>query len=349
MSNYNSMVYNFSPGPSMLPKEVLLKIYNNADNWYNSGVSVVELNHRSKIAQDFIYHLQDKLRNLLDIPDNYKILFLQGGARGQFDAVPMNLLRRYESADYIITGLWSSTAASYAKKYIQVDNMLSNNITNKYCYYCSNETVDGIYFTNIEQLANYDVLVADITSSVGTYHCDISKHGIVFASAQKNLGISGICLVIVREDLLDYAISYTPAIWNYKDLDELNSCVNSLPLLPLYVMDIMVDWIKNTGGVDYFYQFSLEKSKILYNYIDNSTFYYNNVAQDSRSIVNVPFFIQDKSLIPKFLDQADKVGLKALNGHRTVGGLRATMYNSMPMEGVVKLLDFMQMFAKYNT
>lgn len=349
--------YNFGAGPAMLPTEVLEKITEDLFDWNATGVSVMEIGHRTLQFQNLLNNLQIKLRKVLSIPDNYKIILTTGGAQGQFDAIPLNMTLNNKNVDYFITGTWSRKAAEFAKKHANVnivteatkyaipDSSTWNlNPNASYAYYCPNETVDGIAFPEIPNVGNVP-LVADFTSSIAYAPMDFSKFGIVIASAQKNLGIAGVTLVIIREDLLNQSLPYTPVVWNYKTQVEQNSSINTAPTFAIYVMDLMVDWIIAQGGVDKIGEINRRKTAKLYDYIDSSNFYINNIDKKYRSELNVPFNLANNDLLSDFLSQSSHAGLKYLAGHLSVGGGRASLYNVMPEQAVDKLITFMRNFA----
>lgn len=352
--------YNFSAGPAMLPDSVLNKIKDDMLDWRETGVSVTEIGHRTKIFQNFLMELQAKLHKALNIPHNYKILFLHGGAQGQFSAIPMNLAKYNQNVDYIVTGIWSERAKDNAAKYT-IPNLVTRrdgfsipkpdtwnlNPDAAYVYYCNNETIDGVSFNYIPQVGPVP-LVADMTSSLATEVYDVSKYGLILAAAQKNLGIAGVTLVIIREDLLEQSLPIVPNIWHYKILSECNSCVNTIPVFPIYVMDLMLDWINEQGGVKQLELINQRKANKLYNFIDNSGYYVNKVAAEDRSKLNIPFMLpnDNEKLLNQFLQEADEAGLKYLNGHILVGGARASLYNAMPEAGVDALVSFMQDFKQ---
>ncbi len=349
--------YNFAAGPAMLPEEVLAKVQNEIFDWCGTGVSVMELGHRTKIFQELLENLQKKIRTLMNIPHNYKILFVQGGAQGQFSGIPMNLLKQNKNVDYFNTGIWSKKAIDAATKYADVNIVAESTKTGipdvsawklnpkaSYVYYCPNETINGIQFSQVPDVGNV-TLIADMTSSILSEEIDVSKFGLIFAAAQKNLGIAGVTIVIVRDDLLNSSLDIVPNVWNYKLLSECNSSVNTVPVFALYVMDLMVDWLITQGGVSAIAKINKRKVEKLYNYIDTSEFYYNNVEKPYRSQINVPFELTQESLSVDFLDEAIANGLKYLQGHIAVGGLRASLYNAMPESGVDKLISFMHDFA----
>jgi phosphoserine aminotransferase len=352
--------YNFAAGPAMLPEEVLQRISQELFDWRNSGVSVMEIGHRTKLFQGLLEELQQKIKQLMNIPSNYKILFLQGGGQGQFAGIPMNLVLNNPQLDYFITGVWSKKAADSASNYAKVNIVTKTDaraIADKstwqlnpnacYAYYCPNETINGLAFPEIPDTKGVP-LIADMTSNILSYPVDASKFGLIMASAQKNLGIAGVTLVIVRDDLLEQQLAITPSIWNYKSLAACNSSVNTLPVFAVYVMDLIINWVIKQGGVETMAKINRTKANTLYDYIDSSNFYVNNVDQAYRSVVNVPFNLVNPQLIDKFLVEASNNNLKYLEGHATVGGLRASLYNAMPQSGVDALVAFMKSFAKAN-
>ncbi len=349
--------YNFAPGPAMLPQEVLQRVKDELFDWQGTGVSVMEVGHRTSDFQNMLANVEHKIRQLMSIPSTYKILFLPGGAQGQFDAVPLNLTRKNKKANYFVTGIWSERAAKYANKYAQVHLVTETLPTGMpdetlwhipsdaaYTYYCSNETINGIRFPTLPKTNT--PLVVDMTSSILAEHIGIEQFGIIFASAQKNLGIAGITLVIVREDLLEQSLEVVPEVFNYKVQAQINSCLNTIPTFPLYVMDLMLDWLIDKGGVATMEHLSQKKSEKLYQCIDNSDgFYVNKVGKKYRSLCNVPFDLPTDTLLQTFLEQADNHHLMNLKGHQLGGGARASLYNAMPEAGVEQLVDFMQDFA----
>lgn len=353
--------YNFGAGPAMLPTEVIQQIQNELFDWRGLSVSVMEIGHRTPQFQNLISELKFKLQKVLNLPANYRIALASGGAQGHFDAIPLNLCRYNQEADYFITGIWSRRAAEFAPKYVKVNIATEAgksaipdqahwklNPQAAYAYYCPNETIDGIAFPNIPEVGSVP-LVADLTSSIAFEPLDYSKFGIAFAAAQKNLGIAGITLIIIREDLLEQAHPHTPVVWNYKKLIEQNSSVNTPPTFAIYVMGLMVDWIIAQGGVEALGVINKRKAAKLYDYIDQSNYYINNVEKKYRSGLNIPFELKSNDLLPQFLKEADANGLKYLAGHKLVGGGRASLYNAMSEAAVDKLIDFMRDFAARNS
>ncbi len=353
--------YNFGAGPAMLPSPVLEQINAELFDWRATGVSVMEIGHRTVQFQELLSNLLIKLKNLLNIPANYQLVLTTGGAQGQFDAIPQNLCGIKRQVDYFISGTWSKKAALAAKKYADV-NLVTEagahsipdprswqlNPDAAYAYYCPNETVAGIAFPDIPNVGKVP-LIADLTSSIASGPLDYSQFGIAFASAQKNLGIAGVTLVIIRDDLLDQALASTPLVWNYKLMAEEKSSINTPPTFAIYVMDLMVDWMIAAGGISALGAINQHKVEKLYQYIDNSGgAYINDILPSYRSQLNVPFNLANNNMLTQFLSEASAGGLRYLKGHISVGGARASLYNSMPESGVDKLIAFMQDFAARN-
>ncbi|KHT43837.1 3-phosphoserine/phosphohydroxythreonine transaminase [Vibrio sinaloensis] len=356
-------VYNFSAGPAGLPKAVMEQAQAEFINWNELGTSVMEISHRSK---EFIKVAEDSeqdLRDLLNIPDNYKVLFCQGGARAQFAAVPLNLLGSAKKATYIDAGYWAESAVQEARKYCDVD-VFDAKVTKAgktavrdvcewvidpeaaYVHFCPNETIDGI---EISELPDTDKpIVADMSSNILSRRIDVSKYGVIYAGAQKNIGPAGLCIAIVRDDLLDLANDLLPSFINYKTLAEKDSMFNTPPTFAWYLSGLVFKWLKANGGVEAMEQINQEKATLLYNAIDQSDFYRNEVHPDNRSRMNVPFQLAKPELDELFLEQAKQRGLVSLKGHRAVGGMRASIYNAMPLAGVQALVDFMQEFEAQN-
>ena len=360
-----SEVFNFCAGPAMLPKPVMIKAQAEFINWNNTGSSVMELSHRSSIYMEMAAQAEADLRDLMAIPDNYKVLFCHGGGRGQFSAVPLNLLPEGKSADYIVDGSWSKAAALEAKNFgnINVINIREEHddgetsltsdakwpLNNEaaYVHYCPNETVDGIEINEIPDTHGVP-LVADMSSTILSHEIDVTKFGLIYAGAQKNIGPSGLTIVIVREDLLGNAQLATPCIMNYKTCADNDSMYNTPPTYAWYLAGLVFQWLKELGGVKAIAKINQAKAELLYNEIDGSDFYNNNIDALYRSKMNIPFWLNDESLNDKFLAEAEQHGLMALKGHRIVGGMRASIYNAMPIEGVQALVSFMKKFAKEN-
>lgn len=351
--------YNFAAGPAMLPESVLLRAQHALLNWQETGSSIMEIGHRTSLFQNLLTHLEQKFRQLMTIPQNYKVLFLAGGGQGHFSFIPMNLTKHNHDTDYLVTGIWSERAAKFARRYANVnivttpnDSIILDNSTWQlnpnaaYAYYCQNETINGIQFNEIPNCGNVPIIV-DMTSSILSEPIDVSKFGIIFASAQKNLGIAGITLLIIRDDLLGHALDCVPEVFNYTLQAEQHSLVNTIPTFPVYMMDLMIDWVINEhGSLEAMAAANHRKVSQLYACIDNSNGFYNNHVDPAyRSQINVPFNLPNDELLQLFLTEADHQGLKYLNGHKLVGGARASLYNAMPDTGVAKLITFMHEFA----
>jgi phosphoserine aminotransferase len=328
----------------------------------------MELSHRSGIYIKMAKKAEANLRELMAIPDNYKVLFCHGGGRGQFSAVPLNLLPTGKTADYIVDGSWSKAAASEAKNFGDVNTIditrQENGTTSvldpiewplspdaAYVHYCPNETVNGIEINEVPVTHGVPI-VADMSSTILSHEIDVSKFGLIYAGAQKNIGPSGLTIVIVREDLLGEgrgnAQLATPCIMNYKTSADNDSMYNTPPTYAWYLAGLVFEWLKELGGVKVIAKINKAKAELLYQTIDESNFYHNNIAKKYRSKMNIPFWLNDESLNDKFLAEAEQHGLMALKGHRIVGGMRASIYNAMPIEGVQALVDFMKKFAKEN-
>lgn len=357
-------IYNFSAGPAALPKQVMEKAQSEFIDWNGLGTSVMEISHRSKEFIRVAETAEQDLRDLLNIPTNYKVLFCQGGARAQFSAIPMNLLGQADTATYIDGGYWAESAIKEAKKYchpnvfdakVELEGKLAILPAEQwkidpnaaYVHFCPNETIDGI---EINELPVTDKpIVADMSSTILSREIDVSKYGVIYAGAQKNIGPAGICIAIVRDDLLELATQVLPSVLNYKVLAEKDSMFNTPPTYAWYLSGLVFKWLKQQGGVAAIELINRQKGKLLYDYIDQSSFYSNNVHGDNRSLMNVPFQLAKPELDGQFLELADKAGLKALKGHRAVGGMRASIYNAMPLDGVQALVDFMREFENANS
>ena len=360
-----TQVYNFSAGPAMMPKAVLEQAQKELLNWQNQGISVMEVSHRGKLFMELITQADKDFRELFHIPDNYKILFLQGGARGQFAAIPMNLIGEKGKAFYLNSGHWSGTAAKEARNFCEIDELsiietdangvISVNRTDfsdiaeqyDYVHYCTNETISGVEIKEIPNVGNA-VLVADMSSNILSSKIDISKFGVIYAGAQKNLGPAGITIVIVREDLIGKARKDTPSIWNYEVQANADSMINTPPTFAWYLCSLVFKHLLATGGLEAVEQRNLSKAQRLYDYLNQSTFYRNYIAEQNRSVMNVTFTTDNDELNAKFVAEATACGLQALKGHKVLGGMRASIYNAMPIEGVDALIAFMDKFAKEN-
>ncbi|MEW6714080.1 MAG: 3-phosphoserine/phosphohydroxythreonine transaminase [Nitrospirota bacterium] len=358
-----SRVYNFSAGPAMLPEEVLKQAASEMTDWRGSGMSVMEMSHRGKEYISIAKKAEADLRETMEIPDNYKVLFLQGGASSQFAMIPMNLLRGRNTADYINTGQWSKKAIAEAKRYCNVNVAATSEASNfttvppksewklnpdaAYVHYTPNETIGGVEFDSIPDTGNVP-LIADMSSTILSRPIDVSKFGLIYAGAQKNIGPAGLTIVIIREDLIGDPLSGTPVMFSYKTHAENESMYNTPPTYAWYIAGLVFEWIKNRGGLDAIAKINKRKADKLYAAIDKSGFYKNPVDKNYRSWMNIPFTLKNSELDSKFLEEAKVAGLVALKGHRSVGGMRASIYNAMPEEGVDKLIALMEEFQKKN-
>lgn len=356
-------VYNFSAGPAMIPLEVLKQAQKEILDWGGSGMSIMEMSHRGKEFTSVAKKAEADLRELLAIPENYKVLFLQGGASSQFAMVPMNLLSGKESADYINTGAWSKKAIAEAKQYCEVNVVatteesgftavpaqmdLNFNPGAAYVHYTPNETIGGVEFPFIPDTGKVP-LVADMSSTILSRPVDVSRYGLIYAGAQKNIGPAGLTVVIVRDDLLGWTLDNTPSMFNYKIHADNDSMYNTPPTYSLYLAGLVFEWLKEKGGLSAMAEINKRKASKLYGAIDASDFYANPVEPSCRSWMNVPFTLAEPELDPVFLADAAKEGLVTLKGHRSVGGMRASIYNAMPEEGVDALVEFMANFEKRN-
>jgi phosphoserine aminotransferase len=354
-------VFNFAAGPATLPLDVLNQVRDELIDWRGSGMSVMEVSHRSKAFIAVAQEAEALLRELLNVPSNYKVLFLQGGATGQFSAIPLNLTTPESTVDYINTGAWSKKAISEAKRLTKVnvaaDEAASNYSTvpaqgalkltsgAAYVHYTPNETIGGVEFPYVPE-TNGVPLVADMSSTILSRPIDVSKFALIYAGAQKNIGPSGLVVVIVREDLIGKARAGTPAVWEYKTMADEGSMLNTPPTFGLYFAGLVFKWLKAQGGLKTIGERNRAKAEALYGYIDNSSFYRNPVSKNARSWMNVPFTLAKPDLDATFLAEANTAGLTNLEGHRSVGGMRASIYNAMPLEGVQALIGFMKDFQR---
>ena len=359
-----SRVYNFSAGPSMLPEEVLKKAAAEMLDYEGSGQSVAEMSHRSKEFETIIKDAEALLRELMNIPDNYKVLFLQGGASTQFAAIPMNFMNGSGKADFIITGQWAKKAYSEAQKYGDCKVVASSadktfsyipKTTKEdfrqdadYAYVCLNNTIYGTIFKEIPDTGDV-TLIADISSCFLSEPLDISKFGMVYGGAQKNVAPAGLTIAIIREDLLGSARDYCPTMLDYKVHADNGSLYNTPPCYTIYICKLVLEWIKSIGGLEAMAERNRKKAKILYDFLDNSKMFRGTVVPEDRSLMNVPFVTDSEELNAKFIKEAKEAGFVNLKGHRTVGGMRASIYNAMPIEGVEKLVEFMAKFEKENS
>jgi phosphoserine aminotransferase len=354
-------VFNFAAGPAVLPLEVLEQARDQLLDWQGLGMSVMEVSHRSKAFVAVAHEAEADLRPLLAVPANYKVLFLQGGATGQFDAIPLNLTQADSRADYVNTGAWSKKAIGAARRHCQV-NVAADAAASGYndvppqsswkltpgaCYlhYTPNETIGGVEFPFVPQ--SNAPLVADMSSTLLSRPIDVSRFGLIYAGAQKNIGPSGLCVVIVREDLIGRARPGTPAVWDFKAMADEGSMLNTPPTFAWYCAGLVFKWLLRQGSLAAMAERNRAKAQLLYDTIDSSAgFYRNPVAADCRSWMNVPFTLAEPALDPTFLGEARAGGLMNLEGHRSVGGMRASIYNAMTLAGVTALTDFMRDFAR---
>jgi len=357
-------VYNFSAGPAVLPEEVLKEAAEEMLDYKGCGMSVMEMSHRSKMFQQIIDEAEQDIRDLMNIPDNYKVLFLQGGASQQFAAVPMNLKKNGKAA-YIVTGQWAKKAAAEAEKYLEVQRVASSadktfsyipdcsdlDIDDDvdYVYICENNTIYGTKYHELPNTKGH-TLVADVSSCFLSEPVDVTKYGMIYAGVQKNVGPAGTVIAIIREDLItDDVLPGTPTMLKYKTQADNDSLYNTPPCYGIYICGKVFKWLLKTGGLEERKKINEAKAKILYDFLDQSKMFKGTVEKESRSIMNVPFVTGDKDLDAKFVAEAKAAGFENLKGHRTVGGMRASIYNAMPTEGVVALVDFMKKFEAENT
>lgn len=355
-------VYNFSAGPSMLPLPVLEKAQKELVCYGDTGMSVMEMSHRSKAFDDIIKQAEADIRELMNIPDNYKVLFLQGGGNTQFAMVPLNLYKKGK-ADYVQTGQWAKKAAQEAKKWGEVHIVASSedkvysyipkldksmfDPEADYFHITYNNTIYGTRYTKIPDTGNVP-LVADLSSNIMSEVIDVTKFGLIYAGAQKNIGPAGVTVVIIREDLLGNAKADCPTMLDYKIHADKDSLYNTPPCYAIYVAGLVFQWLKEMGGVAQMQKINEEKAGILYDFLDNSSLFKGTVVPEDRSLMNVPFVTGDDDLNAKFIKEATAAGLVNLKGHRTVGGMRASIYNAMPVEGVKALVEFMKKFETEN-
>lgn len=356
-------VYNFSAGPSMLPLEVLERAARETVCYGDSGMSVMEMSHRSPVYEEIIKDAERLLREVMNIPDNYKVLFLQGGASTQFAAVPLNLMKENRVGDYIVSGQFSGKAYKEAEKFGHANLVATSKDENftyipkieksdlsedaDYLHICFNNTIYGTKFPYIPETGDIP-LVADMSSFILSEPIDVSKFGVIYAGAQKNMAPAGLTVVIVREDLLGNACPETPTMLDWSIMAENGSMYNTPPCYCIYIAKLVYEWILGLGGLERMKERNERKAAILYDYLDSQNFYIAPVRRDCRSLMNVTFVTGDAELDKKFAKEADAAGLKNLKGHRSVGGMRASIYNAMPEEGVVALVEFMKDFARKN-
>ena len=354
-------IYNFSAGPAVLPKAVLQQVQRELVDWHGSGMSVMEMSHRGKEFTGIAHDAEADLRELMGIPAHYKVLFLQGGASTQFSMIPMNLLRGNNSADYLNTGEWSKKAIKEAKKYCSVNIVASSEDKNfsyappqsawkldpraAYVHYTSNETIGGVEIFWTPETGDVP-LVADMSSHILSRPMDVEKYDLIYAGAQKNIGPAGLTIVIVREDLIGQTMPSTPTMMEYKTHAENESMYNTPPTFAMYVAGLVFKWIKAQGGLSAMEKINIAKANLLYDCLDASSLYSCPTAIENRSRMNVPFTLKDAALDEAFLKGAKERGLLQLKGHRSVGGMRASIYNAMPLEGVRALVDYLQSFER---
>jgi phosphoserine aminotransferase len=352
-------VFNFSAGPATLPESVLRQAADEMLDWRGSGMSVMEMSHRGKEFISIHAEAESLLRELMGVPPNYKVLFLQGGAIAENAIVPMNMLRGRAGADYIDTGEWSKKSIKEAKKYCKVNvaaSTESNGYTSvprqdtwkldrdaAYVHICSNETIGGVEYHWTPDTGDVP-LVADMSSNFMSRPVDVSRYGLIYGGAQKNVGPAGLTLVIVRDDLIGQALPVTPSAFDYKIQAENDSMFNTPPTYAIYIAGLVFNWIKAQGGLKAMEAHNGKKAAVLYDHLETTSFFYNPVARDDRSLMNVPFKLRDESLDEAFLKGAQARGMLQLKGHRSVGGMRASIYNAMPIEGVVALVEYMKEF-----
>lgn len=359
-----SRVYNFSAGPSTLPEPVLQKAADEMLDYEGSGQSVMEMSHRSKIYQGIIDGCEALLRKVLSIPDNYKVLFLQGGASTQFAMIPLNLMNGSNKADFVVTGQWAKKAYQEAARY-GTANVVASSADKTFSYIpkldpstfdkdadyfhiCWNNTIYGTRFTELPETGNVP-LVADMSSCILSEPIDVSKFAMIYAGAQKNMGPAGLTVVIIREDLIGKAMDITPTMLNYKTHADNDSLYNTPPTYAIYICKLVLEWIKNEiGGLEKMKEINEKKAKLLYDFLDSSELFKGTVEKEYRSIMNIPFITGNDEMDKKFVAEAAKNGLINLKGHRTVGGMRASIYNAMPIEGVEALVSFMKKFEAEN-
>jgi phosphoserine aminotransferase len=359
-----TQVFNFSAGPAVLPKEVLQQAAAEMLDWHGSGMSVMEMSHRGPEFISIYTQAEADLRELLNVPSNYKILFMQGGGLGQNSLIPLNLAGRKgqpATIDFVQTGSWSSKSIKEARRYANVNVAASGEASGfttvppqetwklsadaAYLHVCTNETIDGVEFNFVPTVQGATPIVADMSSHILSRQIDVSKYGVIFAGAQKNIGPAGLTLVIVREDLLDCALPICPGVFNWRAVAEADSMLNTPPTYAIYIAGLVFAHLKRQGGVAAMEQRNIEKARLLYEALDADDFYRNRVAPEARSRMNIPFYLRDESLNDQFLAGAKARGLLQLKGHKSVGGMRASIYNAMPIEGVHALVDYLNEFA----
>jgi phosphoserine aminotransferase len=354
-------VFNFSAGPAVLPEPVLEQAAREMLDWHGSGMSVMEMSHRGREFIDIHAQAEGDLRELLAVPKNYKVLFLQGGAAAQFAMIPLNLLRGRTSADYVNTGQWGTKAISEAQKYCKVNVAASSEDANfsyvpkqtqwkldpdaAYVHITSNETIGGVEFQWVPDTGEVP-LVSDASSHILSRPIDVSRYGLIYAGAQKNIGPAGLTIVIVRDDLIGHAAPATPGVFDYKIQADNDSMYNTPATYAIYVAGLVFKWLKDLGGLVKMEETNIQKASLIYDYLDQTEFYHSPVVLGDRSRMNVPFTLRSDKLDGAFLKGAESNGLTQLKGHRSVGGMRASIYNAMPLAGVQALVQFMREFER---
>ena len=360
-----SRVWNFSAGPAALPEEVLRQAADEMLDWHGCGMGVMEMSHRGKEFTAIAAQAEADLRELLAVPANYRILFMQGGAIAENAIIPMNLMGEKRAADYVVTGSWSQKSQKEARKYAEVNIAASSEAGGfttvppmaewrlsadpAYVFTCTNETIGGLEYPfepDLAQISRAEVpVVADMSSHILSRAIDVSKYGLIFGGAQKNIGPAGLTIVIVREDLLGHAMPHCPTAFDFKTVSDNGSMYNTPPTYGIYIAGLVFQWLKRQGGVAAIEAQNVAKAKLLYDFLDASDFYENRIERACRSRMNVPFFLKDEALNEAFLAESRAAGLVQLKGHKSVGGMRASIYNAMPLAGVAALVDFMRDFA----
>lgn len=352
--------YNFSAGPAVLPKSVMLRAQAEMLDWHGSGMSVMEMSHRGKHYMSIIEKVESDFRSLFNVPKNYKVLFLQGGAIAQNSMVPLNLLNG-KKANYVVSGYWSKRSYQDALPFGDMTIAASSEVIDyakapdpkdwkidpsaAYVHFCSNETIHGVEYFEMPSIKSIPV-VADMSSHILSRPVDISQFGVIYAGAQKNIGPAGLTIVIVRDDLLDVASPLTPSVFNWKTQVENQSMINTPTTYSIYMAGLVFEWLIELGGLEVIEKQNIKKAELLYSYIDSTDFYSNPIDIKNRSRMNVPFRIQNEDLHTSFVTGAENLGMIGLKGHRLVGGIRASIYNAMPIEGIQALVDYMKDFEK---
>lgn len=348
--------FNFSAGPAMLPEEVMRKAQTEFLDWKNTGMSVMEVSHRSKEFMELAHKMEADLREVMHIPDNYKVLFVHGGASLQFTAIPMNLTQEGDTVDYINTGVWSAKAIKEASRYVNVNEVATSETSipsfddmsfskdAKYIHICQNETITGVEYQSLPKTDK--IIIADFSSTILSRPINVSDYGVIYAGAQKNIGPAGLAIVIVREDLIGNARSDTPTLMNWQTYNDNESMFNTPSTYAWYLASLVFEWIKDQGGVEKMAEINQRKANKLYELVDASDFYYNEIEPSVRSWMNVTFKLKNPDLDTLFLEESKKAGLLSLKGHKVYGGMRASIYNAMPEAGIDALVSFMKDFEE---